>query len=1263
MSIELLLNFSDANQLTVSLNGQTSQPLDFAVPIAAEQLQELKWYLEVYASQYMADIDDDRANRQAVQLKQLGKALYEAAFGDRAASRYFDRFLENKQPGRMLTINASQPEILALPWELLCVPGREAYVFNEKPRISVRRNLSQITEGYEPTYFEPKPQLRLLMVVSRPTDAGFIDPRTDAQATLKAVDRYGEGRIEVEFLRPGTLAALTERLENQDLPTVDILHFDGHGVFDRQGAINAGHRIADNPELRGGGKNTGYLLFEKADGAMDLVSAQRLGDLLHQQGLGLVVLSACQSSMYGPEGEDGETGAIGSVAARLTQTGVPSVLAMSYSVLVKTTEMLFGSFYGELVRGKGIGESLDNARRSLLLNPARGERSRGQARIVMRLEDWFVPTLYQSGADVGMIADASPNRPLAPNSGGTEPLEGMPAEPIAGFFGRRRELWAIERAFTPNRSEPRKETRRLTIAGFGGQGKTVLAAEAGRWLVRSGMFEVAVFVDYQAFQGTDGVALAVSTIARDLGVNLIDADAVTGELGRRRTLVILDNLEDLGAAVQQRLLTQAIGWSEAGQSRVLITTRQDDLGHWRYGRSGYEHQLIALTGLGTVAYPDDAIDYFQALMAVPPQPATLPGRQALIQLFAKVDFHPLSIVLVAEQLRSRGIVDVIKALDRLLEEVPEGLGKDRSLIASLNLSLDRLEGAARQLVRRLGVFQGGAFEDDLLVITEFTPEQWQPLRRQLESAGLVRAESLENVGVGVPFLKFHPTLARVLWASLGEGEQAELGQRHRERYYSLSRYLYHKDDKNPHAARAIVRRELPNLLVAVRGAIATNEDWAVDFVGKVNRFLNYFGMDADKANLSQCAETASKSSAVGSDAWYQMRSNAGEVLYHAGQSQAAMKIFEEILTELGETVSYRRCFILLKLGDCWAAQHQMSRAAMLYHQALAISAQLEPDEGVKRQMAVAQEHLGNVLTDMGEYRAAKQAYESSLAISRELGNYYSIAIGNGELGTLAMLEGNLSEAEKRYQSSIQFFQELNEPRHLAIYLHQLGLIYRETKTWDKAERVFRSVAQIEESQDNLLGAAMAWDALASVCQYSGKLQEAEAWCRKAIDGFRKSGNPDITAGALTNLANLLQDRGGPHLSEARQLAEEALDLKKSLDISMEIWQTYNLLASIATQQGEPTKAQDYRRLSRQSYVAFAGSRYALQQLEEVIQGVVDAVGDVDVSQQLAEVLPQWSPVFAKAIQRIWAGVRDEDELCDELDWEEGAIVVEILGRL
>ncbi len=876
MSIELLLSFSDANELTVTFDGRHSMPIDFQNPVAVAALQEVRWYVETYGTQYTADVDDDRALRIVGSLKKMGIALYKSVFSDSACADgdLIGDFLKLDMPGRLVTIQSGRPEILALPWELLHQPDG-AFLFNDNPRISIRRNLTKRQSEQFVSKHQPKEMLRLLMLVSRPEDAGFIDPRADSQAVMAAIGRYGAGRIELEFLRPGTLVALVERLENKALPQVDILHFDGHGVFDATGAISK----QDMAHLKGFGENTGYLLFENSDGMQDLVSAERLGQLLNKQGLGLVVLSACQSSMMGQSEqseEEGDSGAIGSVAARFTQTGVQSVVAMSYSVLVKTTESLFGAFYGNLVQGKGIGESLDNARRTLLTNPDRGKRQRGAEQITWKLTDWFVPTLYQLGNDVGMLL---PSSAIAlPEDGQDRSDDSNLPSTLVGFFGRRRELWAIERAFTPNSTEPQKETRRMTIAGFGGQGKTALAAEAGRWLVRSSLFEIAVFVDYAAFQGIDPIGLAVSTIAHDLAVNLIDADAATVALGQRKTLLILDNLEDLRSEVQQALLTAAVAWSEAGQSRVLITTRQNDLNHPNYAVSGYRHRLIALQGLGTVAAPDDAVDYFQELMKVPPQPAKLPVRKALIELFEKVDFHPLSIGLVAEQLRTRGIVDVIQALDRLLGEIPAGLSKDRSLIASLNLSLERLDAGARSLVGRLGVFEGGAFEDDLLAITEFAPEQWQPLRRQLESAGLVRSESLEAVGVGMPFLKFHPTLARVLRMSLAAGALAELQQRHRERYYALSGSLYHEDQKNPYAARAIVQRELPNLLVAVRGALATEGGWAVEFVRNVNLFLMIFGMNADWADLTERATIAAQSMAVGSQAWYLARSSAGEQL-------------------------------------------------------------------------------------------------------------------------------------------------------------------------------------------------------------------------------------------------------------------------------------------------------------------------------------------------------------------------------------------------
>ena len=90
---------------------------------------------------------------------------------------------------------------------------------------------------------------------------------------------------------------------------------------------------------------------------------------------------------------------------------------------------------------------------------------------------------------------------------------------------------------------------------------------------------------------------------------------------------------------------------------------------------------------------------------------------------------------------------------------------------------------------------------------------WPGLRRQLEAAALIEAEDVP--GVTVPFLRFHPTLAPMLWARLDAAERERLTTVHRQRYYDLSGVLYQEDQRNPHQARAVAWRELPNLLHAV----------------------------------------------------------------------------------------------------------------------------------------------------------------------------------------------------------------------------------------------------------------------------------------------------------------------------------------------------------------------------------------------------------------------------------------------------------------
>ncbi|MFM7575416.1 MAG: NACHT domain-containing protein, partial [Microcystaceae cyanobacterium] len=285
-------------------------------------------------------------------------------------------------------------------------------------------------------------------------------------------------------------------------------------------------------------------------------------------------------------------------------------------------------------------------------------------RVTLKLQDWFLPALYQAGHDGALF---TPDPWSSPISGGEVGSEGnLPEVQEAGFWGRAGELWAIERAFVQG-------TRRITISGFGGMGKTYLAQEAGRWLWRTGMFTRVCFISFADFQGIDPVGYAVSVLANVLETNLLDGAAATRELAKQPVLVILDNLETLQPPQtsdtlqsplfkggrgdkplaqtnqgdqpltqtnrgDQPLLDLAKTWSETGQSRVLLTTRANDLQHPDYPRQGSrKHILVPLGGLAE----NDALDYFQSLIKLPPAPQfRLPHRTGLLELFAMLDYHP-----------------------------------------------------------------------------------------------------------------------------------------------------------------------------------------------------------------------------------------------------------------------------------------------------------------------------------------------------------------------------------------------------------------------------------------------------------------------------------------------------------------------------------------------------------------------------------------------------------------------------------------------
>ncbi|MGR0481166.1 MAG: tetratricopeptide repeat protein [Candidatus Electronema sp. V4] len=1266
MPLELRLIFPDSARAAVQLLDDSLEEsgfFPFAKPLEDKDLEEIRWYLEDYGTRYAAEPDDERADKMREQLRAWGAKLFEAVFkANDTAFGYFLRFLQAKKQGRLLTVAASHPAVLSLPWELLRPPG-ESFLFAENPRIAIRRGLPAIGLGREPYRPKAKAVLRVLFIVSRPEGASFINPRTDPQAVLNALDMQEQQRAEVEFLRPATLTALEKRLRADDLPAVDIIHFDGHGAFDRSSSLAKREDKAALPpymqgllreaEERGetapaGGQ--GYLLFENESGGKFYAEARILGELLFRQQVGLVVLSACKSA------EMGEDDAMSGVAARLVHAGIPAVLAMTHSVLVKTTEALFAEFYRSLFKGSATGAALDDARAALRRNQNRGKRLRGTdgcEEVTLELEDWFLPALYQNGADKPLLKKQKKEASLPPKP---EPLHNLPKQRESGFFGRSRELWQIERAFAV------EKCRRYSITGFGGQGKTALALEAGRWLLRTKLFKRACFVSYAAYQGSDPVSMAVSTMSAALQESLVDAAAAEAALKRVPTLLILDNLESLadGRGLHE-LLDAAALWSEAGASRVLLTSRQPDFHHPAYPLGGsFDHRHLPLQGLRE----DDAVKWFDALRSLPPEPTSpRPQRDVLIRLFEQVGFHPLSISLLAQQLKERGPADVGERLEALLALQPVNQA-DRSLLASLELSIERLPERCREWLPRLGVFAGGCLEQGVMMVTGIKEADWQELRSHLLRAGLMQDERLPVADM--TFLRFHPTLAPALWQKLGKEEQARLTEGYWQAYYGLSLMLYKLDSTTPHAARAIAQHELPNLLRAVHAALQTgrNEE-GVDFADKVNRFLHVFGMRRDYQELTEAAAKAG--GAVGSQAWFLSRSNVGEQLWQSGQPASAAQVFADILAGLEETPSYNRCLTLSRLGRCFNSQGQPAEAEQLYRQELAELSCLKQDEQVRRQTSSVWIDLADVLCDQGRYTEAKTAYQAGLEIKREIDDVRGRAVVTGQLGTLAQRQGQLTEAVERYKEALYLFQRINEPESEAMFWHQLGIVYQRSEDYKEAEQAYRQAARLWDDQGllgGMNGAGASWNQLAQVCMFTGREAEAEQWYRKALMVRRDADDRPGIAITLSNLAILLANQPA-RLDETRHLAKEGVDISETLDpAAAEIWKNYELLAQITSQQGESSQAAAYRAKSRQAYLAFPGWRQQLYQYEALIAVVVQASTDQDLRNKLEPALDDLAgreqANFVAAIRSLLSGERDEAALCGPLDYEEAAVIRAIL---
>jgi predicted ATPase len=578
--------------------------------------------------------------------------------------------------------------------------------------------------------------------------------------------------------------------------------------------------------------------------------------------------------------------------------------------------------------------------------------------------------------------------------------------PRTSFVGRASELEEIDRLL----EEP--GCRLLTLVGPGGAGKTRLALEAAARRVDRYPHGVH-FVPLASVASPDLFAPALAESIQfpvDAAHSGFSAqDQLLDYLSERSTLLVLDNFEHLveGSA----LLSEVI---ERTRHVELLTTSRERL-------NVQSEWVFDVEGLGLAERENggaSAVHLFveRATQVVPDFSLDDAGYSQALRICRLVDGMPLGIELAASWasvLSCAEIADEIEGnidfLATSMRDVPE---RHRSLRATIDQSWRLLTDEQRAAFSRLSVFHGG-FDRDAAVAVSGADLR---LLSELVAKSLLRRSDFGRFELHELLRQYAAEQLR-----LSPGEEADARERHARHYAAMlleRRAALMGPDLA--VARDELRGELDNLRAAAEWIIAEDDEHvALPVLEAFYTLLWMHSWFEGAATLERLARTA------GFDA--QNPGSASAVALAAAMCQVAIGArlgYDPKAEKLGA-----RCLPVLRarnlereLARCLCALGIMAGYRDVLPEAVAFleeGAEIARaiGDGLTESGALMDLGFGRLLMD--DLERAREAFEASHVLTKELGNPLLHAYGTSKLGLLA-------DAEERYGDALRLHTAAND---------------------------------------------------------------------------------------------------------------------------------------------------------------------------------------------------------------------------------------------
>ena len=1233
-----------------------SKRFTFTAPLGVIEADELRWYLEKYFV-WPIGIFRERAERIESKLPQWGQLLYHAAFsaqvaqealnawqqagkeGERRFSVFVDSELtEGATEEKQAAAREAATDLLSLPWELLY--DERGFLFHGKNPVRVRRRLP----NYHPQPVRPtRLPIRILLASPRPEDerARYIDHRISAKPLVEALESLG-ALAELTVLTPPTFPALEEALQkavDAEKP-FDVVHFDGHGAYDHR--VGLGGLCFEDP-------NDVEKLEQRA---MQLVHAEKLAEVIRDHRIPLVFLEACETAKT-------EENPTASVAAKLLEEGVTSVVAMSHTVLVETAHRFVRAFYQDLAAGKRVGTAMIAGQRELHRNTYRGKMMGAGE---LHLQDWFVPVLYQEEQDPQLITKL-PSKEVQQLQVRQRRLSlgELPDPPSHDFIGRSRELLALERLL-------HGETYAV-VRGLGGAGKTTLAVELARWLVRTGRFHRAAFVSFERYTDARGVLDSIGRQLLPEGESWSVAQypdlkqalqPVERALAGHATIIVLDNLESVlpdatgqlppGAAPVGELFDLCKKLLEADSATRIVFTSRESV-PTPFDNKHFERRLGPLDRADAIKL----VSHVMAQEELIPNPDD-PGdkEEEIEKLVEAVSCHARALVKLAPELARLGVQATTENLHQLLAELDKKYPGDHenSLYASVELSLRRLSPELREQARVLGAFHGGANLMMLHHALGTDVNDVEPVQKL--------AAALIEVGLAdeMPYrhLRLDPALPGYLLGQMSAAEREQVRSSWAKGMRGLTAWLDRQQFQDAQLAAQLTLLELPNLLALLawaQGALTPEE--LVSLAGSVESLLALLGRPQALAHATRVREQAAHRLGAWGHAQFESLVQGIDRMLEQGRLPEARAAAEQLLQRAlaGAEAAYAGAAydialahilwgrVLKTIGAAEAALPPLHEAQQRF-QALADAG----NASAERMADFAITEAAPCLAELGRYDEAAVAFEEGIRRDEKRGDLRQSAMGRGNLGTVRLLQKRYGEALESYREALRIFDSLGEPGSIGVLWHQIGIAHREAGQFEQAEQAYRQSLAIAVQQQNRAGEASSLGELGNLYSQMGRLEEAATFFRQASDTYVRLQNQRYEGAARSNLANTLIEL--QRYDEARRELHRAIECKQAFGHAAEPWTTWAILHDLEQATGNAKAAEAARGQAIASYLAYrrAGgeSQSNQAQLFALVLQAIQKGATTEAEQYLDEWSSEDDPLWAKALvaglRAILRGDRD-----------------------